>query len=304
MDTNSDALASREPCLLIVDGHAFAHRAFHAIERLHAPDGSPTNAIFGFIKALDRMRHTVQPSHLAVVWDGGLAAERLAALPEYKAQRPPMPEDLRGQFDGINAWLTASGVTWMVRDGVEADDWIASLTREAVAEGLPVVIASSDKDFMQLVSPRVRLLRTGDKAQPLWGDEQVREKTGVNPVQVVDWLSLVGDSVDNIRGVAGVGPRTAAELLRQFDSVQALYGRLGEVKSERLRTALAEAEEAVRRNQKLIRLCEDVPLGFGLEELRPRPPRRFEQGELLQRWGFKSLLREITAEEPQQTLLL
>jgi DNA polymerase I len=292
------------PSLLLVDGHAYAYRAFHAIARLRAPDGAPTNAIFGFIKALDRLRETVQPSHLAVVWDGGLAEERLSALPEYKAQRPPMPDDLRVQFDGINAWLSASGLAWLLQEGVEADDRIASLCGTALAGDLQVVIASSDKDFMQLVSERVRLVNPGDKPQAFWGAEQVRDKTGVEPSQVVDWLSLVGDSVDNIAGVPGVGPKTAADLLRQFGTIEALYARLTEVKSERVRQALAGAEAVVRRNQKLIKLREDLPPVGCVEDLRPRPVQADQQRRLLEGWGFHSMLKRVAAPEPQQGMLL
>jgi DNA polymerase I len=304
MDNHTATPLAADTCLLIVDGHAYAYRAFHAIAQLNAPDGSPTNAIFGFIKALGRLTDTLHPSHLAVAWDGGLAEERLAALPQYKAQRPPMPEALRVQFDGMNEWLAASGLACLLQDGVEADDWIASLSRMAVEQGTRVVIASSDKDFMQLVSPLVRLINPADKSQTLWADEQVREKTGVSPAQVVDWLSLVGDSVDNIPGVPGVGPKTAADLLRQFGSVEALYGRLGEVKSERVRAALAGAESEVRRNLKLIRLRDDLPLLPTLDEFKPKPARTGDQRRLAQRWGFKSLLPREAAPEPQQELLL
>jgi len=118
------------PRLLLVDGHAFAYRAYHAIRSLHAPDGRPTNAIFGFIKMVTKLRAAAMPTHGAVIWDGGLAAERIAALPEYKAQRPPMPEALEQQLDEMVAWLRASRMASGCRDGVEADDWIAALARK------------------------------------------------------------------------------------------------------------------------------------------------------------------------------
>src|SRR5271156_3580187 len=218
--------------LLIVDGHAFAYRAFFAIRSLSAPDGAATNAIYGFIRMLGRMQPKVRPSHLAVVWDGGLAAERMTLLPEYKAQRPEMPRDLEKQLDQIVAYLHAAGIVSVLQDSCEADDIIAALTRQAVAHGLEVVIASSDKDFMQLVSPEVHLLNPQDKTDTLWGAEEVRAKTGVEPTQIVDWLSLTGDAVDNIPGVTGVGPKTATELLRQFGSIDSLYSRLEEVRSD------------------------------------------------------------------------
>jgi DNA polymerase I len=225
--------------LLIVDGHAYAYRAFHAIRGLRSPDGQPTNAIYGFVKMLAKMRAIIVPTHLIVVWDGGLSAERIAALPEYKAQRPEMPDDLKPQLDEIAGYLKAANVASFVRDGVEADDYIACLARRAADAGMAVVIASADKDFMQLVSARVGLLNPGDKSEAVWMDEQVRAKTGVKPSQIVDWLSLIGDSVDNIPGVPGVGSKTAADLLNRFGSVDGLYGRLDEVKSEKLPRSFA-----------------------------------------------------------------
>src|SRR2546421_8421675 len=168
--------------LLIVDGHAFAYRAFHAIRQLSSPTGAPTNAIYGFIKMLDKMQANVVPSHLLVVWDGGLAAERLAALPEYKSQRAPMPADLDRQIEGLHSYLQAANIPSYCQPGVEVDDWIAAMTRQAVAGGLRVVIASSDKDFMQLVSSeRVGLLNPNDKSEKIWNAQDVSAKTGVLP---------------------------------------------------------------------------------------------------------------------------
>ncbi|MCX8156244.1 MAG: 5'-3' exonuclease [Verrucomicrobiae bacterium] len=281
--------------LLLVDGHAFAYRAFHAIRHLSAPDGTPTNAIFGFIKTLGKLQSQWQPEFFQVAWDGGMAAERLEALPEYKAQRPPMPEPLSRQMEGIQQWLEASGLSSFCQEGVEADDWIATAARQAVEQGAAVIIASPDKDFMQLVGPQVALWNPNDEAETLWTPERVVEKTGVQPAQVVDWLSLIGDSVDNIGGVVGVGPKTAAKLLQQFGTINAIYEHLNDLNNDTLRAALRAAEAVVRRNQRLIRLNDRLPGRVELEALRPgrRDVRRLR--ELYARWGFHSLLRELGA---------
>jgi len=291
--------------LLIVDGHAYAYRAFHAISDLRSPAGQPTNAIYGFVKMLGKMRVAIEPTHLIVVWDGGLSAERTAVLPEYKAQRPPMPDDLRPQLDEMAGYLKAAGVASFCRAGVEADDYIACLARHASGAGMAVVIASSDKDFMQLVSARVGLLNPGDKSGMVWTDEQVRAKAGVEPSQIVDWLSLTGDSVDNIPGVPGVGPKTAAEWLKQFGSVAALFERLDEVKSEKLRTALRAAAAAVRRNRELVRLRDDLACDFSPAALAGKPADSGRLRELYGRWGFKGMLAalEETARERQAVLI-
>ena len=309
--------------LLIVDGHAYAYRAFYAIRELRSPAGEPTNAIFGFVHMLVKLRAAVSPTHLVVVWDGGLSAERTAALPGYKAQRPEMPAELGVQLDEIVRYLDAAGVASVCRDGVEADDYIASLARRAAGAGWDVMIASSDKDFMQLVtdarepasevsgqksalvppaSGRIGLLNPNDKSEKVWRAEAVRNKTGVEPSQIVDWLALVGDSVDNIPGVPGVGPKTAAALLAQFGSVAALYDQLGEVKSDRLRGALATAADDVRRNMRLVRLKADLPCEFSAEALSVKPGNDSALADLFGRWGFRTLRSQLQA--TRQSVLL
>ncbi len=289
---------------MIVDGHAYAYRAFHAIRSLRSLSGRPTNAIYGFVKMLARMRSAIEPTHLIVVWDGGLSAQRVSVLPEYKAQRPAMPGDLRPQLDEIVGYLQAAGVASFCRDGVEADDYIACLARHAAEAGMAVVIASSDKDFMQLVSARIGLLNPNDKSETVWTDEQVRAKSAVEPAQVLDWLSLTGDSVDNIPGVPGVGPKTAAGLLKQFGSVAQLYARLDEVKSDKLRAALRDAADVVRRNQGLVRLRDDLPCEFSPEALAKKPADAGRLRELYQRWGFKGMLAALEAPPREQQAVL
>jgi len=289
--------------LLIVDGHAYAYRAFHAIRELRAPGGQPTNAIYGFVKMLEKMRLAVDPTHLMVVWDGGLSAERLAELPDYKAHRPEMPADLRLQLDGLVEFLAAAKIASHRADGVEADDYIASLARRAAAAGWNVVIASSDKDFMQLVSAQIGLLNPNDKTGAIWGAGQVRAKTGVEPGQVADWLALMGDAVDNIPGVPGVGPKTAAELLKQFGVVENLLARLAEVKSEKLRSSLSGAAAAVVRNQRLVRLP-DVPCEFAPEKMAAGAGDSVALRRLFAAWGFKGMLAALDRGGEKQAELI
>jgi DNA polymerase-1 len=299
---------------------------------LNSPEGKPTNAIYGFIKMLGKMRARVNPSHLIVVWDGGLSAERREALPGYKAQRPEMPADLGSQLDEIIGYLGAANIASYCADGVEADDYIAFVTDAAAKAGMEVVIASADKDFMQLVSGdegrkskvesqagraaldprpstldsvgRVGLLNPNDKSETIWTAEQVRGKTGVEPEQIGDWLSLLGDSVDNIPGVPGVGPKTATDLLKQFGSVSELYRRLDEVKSERIRGALKTAEADVRRNQSLVRLKTEVGSEFSADALVARPADAVRLMGMYRGWGFRSMLAELEAAQTGQQELI
>jgi DNA polymerase-1 len=254
---------------------------------------------------LEKIRQTILPEYVTVIWDGGMDAGRMALLPEFKVQRPEMPGDLRVQLDEIVKYLRAAGLATECRDGVEADDLIASLALSGSAAGLRVVIASADKDFMQLVSARVGLLNPGDKTGAIWTAEHVLAKADVEPAQVVDWLALTGDAVDNISGVPGVGPKTAARLLKQFGSINALYERLVEVSSDKLRESLSRSAEIVRRNVKMVQLKSDLPVNNMLAEALVKLPDGPRLRELYQHWGFKGLLASLP--EPwreNQTILL
>jgi len=281
--------------LLIVDGHHYAYRSFYAIRAMNAPDGFPTNALYGFINAMRRMRARVAPTHIAVIWDGGLDDERTEALPEYKAERDPMPDDLELQLDALDEWLEAAEMHSWCHEGVEADDVIGTLTRQAEAAGLPVVIASSDKDFFQLINPNVHLLNPNDKTDTLWQAEQVRAKTGVEPAQIIDWLSLVGDAVDGIPGVRGVGPKTATKLLLEYGTAENLYSNLDSVKPDGLQGRLREATTEVQRNQDLVALREISEWKIKLEDLRPGAGDYAKLHAQYTRWDFRSLLQELEA---------
>ena len=289
--------------LLLVDGHAYAYRAFYAIRSLTSPTGEPTNAIYGFIKMLAKMREAVEPTHLAVIWDGGLAAERKKLLPEYKAQRPSMPEDLDKQISGIQTYLDAANVPSFCQDGVEADDLIATVARMAAQEKYRVIIASSEKDFMQLVSPQIGLLNPNDKTETIWTAEQVHTKTGVSPGQIIDWLSLIGDSVDNIPGVPGVGTKTATEFLQTFGTIDELFRRLPEVKTERLRRNLEASRDLLARNRQLIALNGNLATSIEPEQLRLGNPVAEQLRSLYQSWGFKRLSEELPSNELSQSVL-
>ncbi|MCX6881901.1 MAG: DNA polymerase I, partial [Verrucomicrobia bacterium] len=237
--------------LLLVDGHAYAYRAFFAIRQMSGPDGSATNGIYGFIKMLQRNTFgckTSIPNNSNV---GRLHERDHSLLPGYKAERPAMPEDLDHQIDDMRSFLATAGFASAVIPGIEADDLIATLALEADRSGYSVVIASSDKDFMQLVNSNIGLLNPGDKNQRIWGVAEVFEKTGVQPHQIVEWLSLIGDAVDNIPGVAGVGHKTATELLQQYGSVDGILSHAHEVTGPKRRDALLASKELLERNRQL-----------------------------------------------------
>ena len=285
--------AVKQMRLLIIDGHAFAYRAFFAIRGLSSPSGQPTNAIYGFIKMLEKLEASFLPSHTVVVWDGGLDEDRVEGLDDYKAQRDPMPDDMEVQLDEIVSYLEANGIVSICDDGVEADDRIGQLAKRAESEGYEVAIASSDKDFFQLVNDRVKMLNPADKTGEPMDADAVEAKTGVRPQQIVDWLSLVGDAVDNIPGVPGIGVKTAAKLLNEFGSVDGIYERLADVKREKQREALAASEKDVRRNQELVALKLDLPGEPELGSLRKGFEDSAQLEKLYEKWGFRTMLKEL-----------
>ncbi len=257
--------------LLLVDGLAVVYRAFHAIPALSTKSGEPTNALFGFIKMLRQLEEQWRPTHRAVVFDGGLPAARMNLLPEYKAQRDPMPEALRAQLEPINTFLRLAGWTSIRPEQEEADDALATLAKRAEREGGRTVIASSDKDLLQLVNEMIQVVPPTKDAIPL-GPPEVRAKLGVNPDQVVDLLALVGDSADNIPGVPGIGPKTAAQLLGEYHNLNSLWIRLEDVRPERIRELLRTHRPQAERNVALMQLRTDLPDLPEVQSLTSRRP--------------------------------
>jgi DNA polymerase-1 len=276
--------------LLLVDGTAVMYRAFYAIRELSTSDGRPTNAVFGFIRMLRQMRETWQPTHWAVVFDGGLPEARTTLLTEYKAQRPSTPDDLKAQREPVNTYLDGARVPRLRMEGQEADDVMASLARWAAPDR--VLIATGDKDMYQLVDERVQVVPVAGSRAVMDG-EAVQAKTGVPPSRIVAWLALVGDSVDNIPGVPGVGPKTAAKLLEAHGSLEALFAGLADVPSEKLRTRLAEHRDTVLRNVDLVRLDCSLDCGVSWDALAMRDPDADALLPLFESLEFGSMAREL-----------
>ncbi len=276
--------------LLLVDGTQLFYRSFFGIRGLSTSAGEPSNAVYGFVRGIHQLLETWKPSHLAVAWDGGVPACRLKLLPEYKAQRPPMPDALRQQIEPVSEFLQRAGITRIRLDHEEADDVLASLVRESEPGAGEIMLITSDKDFYQLVAGPTVMVGWGKDDRPI-GRAEVYLKTGVYPEQIVDWLSLTGDTVDNIPGVAGMGPKTAAKLLGQFGTLAALWDRIGEVNSDRIRDNLLGAREAVERNRLLVALRNDLTCFPGWDELAVKPENSSLLRPFYTRMEFHSLIK-------------
>ena len=284
-------MTASNPCVL-VDGSSWLHRAFNALPALSTKTGEPTGALYGVLNMLRRLLADYRPDYLAVVFDAPGKTFRHEQFADYKAHRPPMDPLLVQQIEPLHACIRALGLPLLQVAGVEADDVIGTLTKQATAKGLPVLIVSGDKDLTQLVSEQVRML---DTMKNLLTDVAgVEQKFGVPPALIVDWLALVGDTSDNIPGVAGVGPVTAAKWLRRYGSLDALVadaaaitGKIG----DKLRAGL----EQLPLSRQLATLDCQVALPITFEELRPAPPDTATLRALYERLEFRAWLRDLSS---------
>ena len=283
------------PTLLLVDGSSYLYRAFHAMPDLRNARNEPTGAIYGVLNMLRRLDSdfkTQDIAYKACVFDAKGKTFRDDWYPEYKANRPSMPDDLRLQIEPIHAGIAALGWPILMVDGVEADDVIGTLAQQAAAQGIDVVISTGDKDLAQLVTPQVKLVNT--MSNETLDEAGVLAKFGVPPQRIVDYLTLVGDAVDNVPGVAKVGPKTAVKWLTQYgslDGVMAAAADIGGAVGENLRTAL----DFLPLGRKLVTVRCDLDLPATPSELAPRAPDRGKLIELFTRYEMKSWLKEASA---------
>jgi DNA polymerase-1 len=252
--------------LYIVDVSSYVLRAYHAILPLSSPSGEPTHAVHGTLSMVERLLRERQPRLFAVAMDSGRATFRRDIYPDYKANRPPAPDDLKSQLERCEAILRAFAIPVLKQPGVEADDLIATLVKWAGEHELKVVIVGADKDLMQLVSERVVLWDT--MRDKVFGPAEVEERFGVPPERLRDVLALMGDSSDNVPGVPSVGPKTASELIRAYSNLENLYQRLDDVPKKKLKETLAQYREQAFVSQRLVTLKEDCPLELDVEALR------------------------------------
>ncbi|MEW6764435.1 MAG: DNA polymerase I [Pseudomonadota bacterium] len=279
--------------LVLVDGSSYLFRAFHALPPLTTRDGMPTGALHGVLAMIQKLVQEEQPSHVAVVFDAPGKTFRDDIYPEYKAHRPPMPDELRVQIDPLHQAIRALGLPLLIVDGVEADDVIATLTRQARAEDMPVLISTGDKDMAQLSEPGVILIDTMKNTR--LDPAGVEEKFGVPPGRIVDYLALVGDTSDNVPGVKGCGPKTAVKWLQEYGSLDGVMAAAEDMKGkagENLRAALAH----LPLSRELVTVRDDVELPVTLEDLAPAEPdlpalialaERYELQRHLKAWQAK-----------------
>ncbi|WP_089083645.1 DNA polymerase I [Aquitalea magnusonii] len=284
--------------LLLIDGSSYLYRAFHAMPDLRSPDGRPTGAVYGMVNMLRRLEKEVQFDYSACVFDAKGKTFRDELYPEYKANRPSMPEELAAQIKPVHEVVQASGWPMLMVDGVEADDVIGTLARMGEAAGFKVIISTGDKDMAQLVTPMVSLVNTMTNEN--LDQAGVKEKFGVPPERIIDYLTLIGDKVDNVPGVDKCGPKTAVKWLEEYgtlDNIIANADKVGGKVGENLRAAL----DWLPRGHQLITIKCDVDLQqdmpYGLNSLQHGVKDRPRLAELFKDHGFRTFYREVTEGE-------
>ncbi len=293
---------SKPKSLYLIDGSSYIFRAYYGIRQfLSTSNGFPTNALYGFINMLQKVVRDEKPDFLAVAFDSKEKTFRHQMYPDYKANRDAPPEDLAKQFPYFEPLVEAFNIYSVRVPGFEADDIMGTLAKKGVEKGLQVVIVSGDKDMMQLISPDIRML---DTMKNKWfGMEDVAEKFGVTPDQVIEVMGLMGDSSDHIPGVKGVGPKTAIELIQKFGSIDELYKRIEEVEKKKLKEKLAQDKEMALLSRKLVTIDTSMELEFDFKNLVLRPPNSAELKKLFSEFEFSSLLGELEDDSgPVETL--
>ena len=294
MATKVEQDKAKQGHVFLIDGSGYIFRAYHALPPMKRPDGTPVNAVYGFTSMVMKLIDESDADYLAVIFDTARKTFRSEIYTDYKANRPPPPDDLIPQFSLIRDVVTAFGVPQAEMEGYEADDLIATYARQAADAGHRVTIVSSDKDLMQLVDDNISMM------DPMKGTEisyaEVETKFGVKPDKVIDIQSLAGDSTDNVPGVPGIGVKTAALLINEYGDLDTLLERAGEIKQTKRRENLIEFADLARVSRDLVTLKQDVPVTAPFESFvlaEPDPDRLIA---FLEQQGFKSILNRVKAE--------
>ncbi|MDX8386492.1 MAG: DNA polymerase I [Gallionella sp.] len=286
-----------EKTLLLVDGSSFLYRAFHAMSQsdLRSPQGEPTGAIYGVLNMLRKLRQDYVSDYSLCVFDAKGKTFRDDWYPEYKATRPSMPDDLRLQVEPLNQAILASGWNILAQDGVEADDVIGTLVQQAARDGVHSIVATGDKDLAQLVNQHVTLVNTMNNE--VLDAAGVKAKFGVPPERIVDYLTLVGDTVDNVPGVAKCGPKTAVKWLEQYGTLDNVIAHAEEIKGV-VGNNFRDALDWLPQGRRLVTVKCDVEMEKGYDALIAPPPDKEKQRELFVHFGFRSWLRELDGDAP------
>ncbi|MBT4510664.1 MAG: DNA polymerase I, partial [Chloroflexi bacterium] len=286
-----------KPLLLLFDGHALIHRAFHALSGLSTKGGQPIGAVYGFTSMVLKTLDEFKPSYCAVSFDSAAPTFRHVQFAEYKAHRPKAPDELISQFGLVRELVQTLNIPAFEIDGYEADDILGTLCTQAETLDINTIIVTGDTDILQLASPNVRILlprpRRPFSDTQLYDEAAVQERYGLKPKQLTDLKGLMGDSSDNVPGVPGIGEKTASKLLKEFNTIEEIYQQLDKVTPPKLREKLQTNEEAARQSKELVTIVTDVPLSLDLPACHIHDYDREKVVELFRTLEFYSLLDKL-----------
>jgi DNA polymerase-1 len=287
--------------LVLIDGNAIIHRAFHALPLLNNKDGLPTNAVYGFFMMLLKIVEDLQPEYLIVCFDKAAPTFRKQLYVGYQATRPKISDDLSPQFAVVHKALDEAKIKHFEVDGYEADDLIGTIAKEAKAKDLQTIIVSGDRDLLQLVNSKVLMLAPiiGMTKMTLFDEVKVREKYGLEPWQIVDYKALVGDVSDNYPGVSGIGPKTASGLLNKYQTLEGVYENISEL-PQGLQEKLANDAEQAALAKKLATIILDAPVKFEEAEAEITKIDKTALKKVFEELSFKSLLNRLAKESPKK----
>ncbi len=285
--------------LFLIDATAFCYRAFYALPRLTTSFGQPTNAVYGFLNILNKILKENKPDYLAVCFDVSRETFRQKKFAEYKIQRPAMPDDLSSQIPLIKEIISAYGIPIFEKEGFEADDVIAAIARKYQDKAISITIVSSDKDILQLVGDKTIVFSPYKDTGVTYDQEKVIERYGVPPESIPDIIALMGDQVDNIPGIPGIGEKTSRELIKSFGSLDNLLKNIEKIKQEKLKSNILNNLEKIKLNKELVVLNQNVDIDFNLNDLTTKEPDSKELFRLFKHLEFKKLLKELPQEEQE-----
>ena len=278
--------------LFLIDSMAYIFRSFFAIRHMNGPDGTPTNAVFGFIKAFEKILKDFNPEHIVAVFDAGSSTFRNEIYPEYKANRSECPEDLKPQFDIIKQYLELRGIPISIQPGFEADDLIGTLAKHGIAEGMEVIICSGDKDMMQLIGDKVKMCQT-HKNNLMVDAPMVQDLIGVRPDQVIDYLAMTGDAADNIPGLPGIGAKGAAKFLGEFETLENFFANPDKVSGKKAIEACTLHQDKGLLSKTLVTIKCDVELDCALNELVISDPDVHGLESYFEQYGLRQMKTDL-----------
>ena len=284
--------------IYIIDGSSYIYRAYYAIRGLSNSKGFPTNAIYGFVNMLLKILNDKKPDLLAIAFDPMGPTKRYEAYEAYKAQRPKMPDALSVQIPYIHKVVGAFNIPILMMEGYEADDVIGTVSGKGEEDGYEVIIVSGDKDMFQLITPHVRIY--DPMKDKFYGEAEALEKFGVSPSRVAEVMGLMGDSIDNIPGVSGIGEKTAKALISEFGTIEHLLAHIDEVKKPKLRSLLQEQGDMARLSRELALIHTGLPVNIDYNNFKLSEPDHNKIIEIFKELEFSNLLKHFTPAHPEE----